>query len=247
MPSVFIPANPFPLVPALPGVPQLARPIGALAASLPTIIRSLFAPAMPGVLFHAVKSAPIWGVFDADGNQVIAPDSIMDFGFRAEWRLSSYPVQQGQFSSFNKVTVPYETTVRMVKGSTLTDRTDFENDCESVGASTDLYTIVTPEKSYVGVNAMRLEILRREVQGAFFVEAEMFFQQIAQVVPQYSTPVTAAANTANAKNPAAVPSQNLGLVQPLQVPSTVQTLTNDYLNGTGPDFRSQFFPSAIGN
>lgn len=246
MPSIFIPTATFPSVPQLPGVPQLARPIGALAASLPTIIRKFFAPAMPGVLFHAIKAAPVWGVFDAKGNQVISPDSIMDFGFRGEWRVSNYPVQAGQFSSFNKVSVPYETFVRMVKGSTLADRTQFESDCRTVAASMDMFTVITPERSYVGVNGVRLEILRREAKGAFFIDAEMFFQEIKTVTPQYSTTTTAAANTANAQNPAAVPPQNLGLVQPLVVPSAAQTLVKNYLNGTQPSFQSKFFPNPLG-
>lgn len=235
MPSVFIPTPTFPSVPALPGVPQLARPLGALAAAVPTIIRTLFpGPAAPGVLFHAVKTAPVWGVFDAIGSQVISPDSIMDFNYRAEYRVSDYPVQAGQFANYNKVAVPYEIPIRMVKGSDLPARTQFESNCKFVAASIDLYTIITPESTYVGVNPTRLELIRRETSGAFFIEAEMYFRQIQEVTPQYSSTVSAAANTTNAQNPAAQPVTGLGLVQPLQVPSAVSQIVTDITTGALP-------------
>lgn len=258
MPSPLIQVPQFPNVPFLPGVPQLARPAAAVAALVPAIIQKLIAPAMPAVLWHATQAAPIWGVFKSDGStQAISPDSIMDFGYRSEFNISSFPVQAGQFANYNKVLVPYETTVRMVKGSTraaadnasqgssLAARRQFELDCETVAASLDLYTIITPEKSYVGVNAMRLEISRRETAGSFYIEAEMFFKQIQEVVPQYSSTLTAAANTANAQNPAAVPVQGFGLVQPQPVPSAVTTILTDLANG-GPHFQSTYFPNPLG-
>lgn len=246
MPSIFVSTPQFPTVPMLPGVPQLARPIGALAASLPTLIRTLFAPAMPGVLFHATKSAPVWGIFDSTGAQVIKPDSIMDFSYRAEHRVSDFPIQQGQFASYNKVKVPYEAGVRMVKGSSLADRTQFENDCETVNDSLALYTIITPEKTYVGVNSIRLEFLRKEVRGAFFVEAEMYLRQIQQVTPQYSSTTAAAASTANAFNPAAVPQQNLGLVQPAAIDAATKKIVTGFLSGDAVPGNSQFFPNPLG-
>lgn len=242
MGSVFIPTPTFPSVPQLPGVPQLARPIGALAASIPSIIQALLPKTTVGVLWHATKAAPVWGIFDSTGAQVISPDSIMDFGKRAEWRVPDYPIQQGQFASYNKVTVPYEIHVRMVKGSTLEERSQFENDCEFVAESLDLYTIITPERTYVGVNPIRLEFMRKERQGAFFIDCEMIFRAINQITPQYSSTTSAAASTANATNPAAVPSQNSGLVQPQ--PST--PLVDQILNGENSLFRSSYLPNPLG-
>jgi hypothetical protein len=235
MPSVFIPTPQFPSVPNLAGVPQLVRPLGSIAAALPSIIGSLFKTGNPiTTLTFAAKTAPVWGVFDVEGNQVLAPDSIIDFNYRSEFRVSDYPVQAGQFANYNKVTVPYEIPIRMVVGSTLDDRTQFVTDCEFVVASLDLYTVITPERTYVGVNPTRLEISRRETSGAFFIDAEMYFRQIQQVTPQYSSTVTAAANTANAQNPGAQPVTSLGLVQPQPVPSGLASVITDITTGQLP-------------
>lgn len=234
MPSPFINVPQFPSVPNLPGVPQLARPLGSLVAALPSIIASLKAPAVPISLTFAAKAAPVWGVFDSDGNQVLAPESIMTFNYRASYRVSDYPVQAGQFANYNKVTVPYEIPIRMVMGLTLDDRTQFESDCKFVAASLNLYTVITPESSYVGVNATRLEISRRETSGAFFLDVEMFFRQIQEVTPQYSSTTSAAANTANAQDPGSRPVTSLGLVSPLPVPSGLSQVITDITTGRLP-------------
>lgn len=232
MPSVFIVTPPFPAVPALPGVPQLVRP--SIAPPLPTNIATLTATNLPQTLTVAAKSAPVWGVFDSAGNLAIAPESIMSFNYRAEYRVPDYPVQAGQFANFNKVTVPFEIPIRMVMGLTLDDRTQFENDCKLVAASLDLFTVVTPENSYVGVNGTRVEFSRRETHGAFYIEAEMYFKQIQQVTPQYSSTVTAAANTSNAQNPGAQPVTSIGLIQPQPVPSGLSQIITDITTGSLP-------------
>lgn len=190
---------------------------------------------MPQAISFAAKSAPVWGVFDGTGQQVLSPDSIMDFNYRSEFRVSDYPVQAGQFANYNKVTVPYEIPIRMVKGSSLDERTAFVTNCEFVVASLDLYTVITPERTYVGVNPTRLEISRRETAGAFFIEAEMFFRQIQQVTPQYSSTVSAAANTSNAQLPSAQPVTSLGLVQPLPIPSATSQIITDITTGKLPE------------
>lgn len=219
MPSTFITVPQFPNVPKLPGVPNLQRPIAALAATLPAIIKSLQVQAPPGFLVQASKSAPVWGVFDFSGALAIDPQSMAAFGMRSEWRISDYAVQDGNFASYDKVTVPREIMVRMTMGKTLQDRIAFELACETVAASLDTYTIITPEKSYQNMNCLRHSVERVETKGAYFIEAEMFFRQINPVDAQYSTAMAAAANTANAAPASAIPAQSLGIVQPT-IPST---------------------------
>lgn len=233
MPSTFIPTPPFPNVPSLAGVPALQRPIGAATALLPLLIRSLQVQAMPQVLFHAVKAAPVWGVFDALGGQILAPDSIMAFGLKNEYRTSDYPVQDGQFASYNKVTVPSEISLRMVKGSSLQDRVQFEDACETVAASLDVYSIITPEKTYTNMNPLSYTVNRVEKRGAFFIDCDMRFRQINSVESQYSTPQAQAANTSNASTPSAIPPASIGVVQPLSANANLQSIVNSVLAPPG--------------
>lgn len=219
-----IPKNPFPDVPLLPGVPLLAR--ASLTATLDVdaaiLIASQFAVQTPlVVLQQAARAKPVWGVFDSTGKQVIFPDNVMSFDYRAEWSVSNFPVQNGQFASYNKVLHPFDTSIVLTKGGTENDRTAFILACENVAASLNLYTVQTPEKSYLNCNVTRMEISRKEARGAFFVSVELFFTQIVQVDAQYSSDGSQGTSTANASVPSAVPAVNQGTLQGL--PPTPQT------------------------
>lgn len=217
MPSVFIPKPPFPNVPFLLGTPQLVR---ALLFQPATQV-VLGAQAQHG-LWASAQVAPSWGVFDDNGNKVINPDNIYAFDNRAEWRESDYPVQRGAFGTFNKVIVPPESSLRMTKGGTLSQRTAFLKSIDAIAGDTNTYSILTPEKTYFSQNIIRAELLRRSSEGAYFIEVDIFFRSVVEQNVQYST---TAANTANAANPPALPSVNQGNVQTKPtVPNSVQAV-----------------------
>jgi hypothetical protein len=204
----------FPNVANLPGVPQLARSLLVQAVTPPV----LGFAANPDVLWHATQSAPIWGVFDDNGNLVVEPDSIMDFGWRKENRIGNFPIQQGQFGTYNRVGLPFESSVTLTKGGDLASRSAFlqQIDVLVTQQNINLYTIRTPEKSYVDVSVTRAELSRRGKDNAFFFDVELYFIEINQVAAQYSTAVTP---TSNAQPASAVPPVNQGLNNP-QVPTT---------------------------
>ncbi len=197
----------FPVVPKLPGVPQLARAATFVDLILPALGKS--APA--GVLWKASQSQPTWGILDINGVPVLVPDSFLAFDNRNEWKVSDFPVQQGSFASYNKVQIPFEITLRMTKGGSLSDREQFLNVLDDIAGDTNLYNILTPERTYLNVNITRTEVTRRGPQGAYFLaEVDIYFRQIRQVSAQYSA---GSVPTANAQNPPAVPAVNQGLVQ----------------------------------
>lgn len=219
-----IPKNPFPDVPLLPGVPLLARAALTVIVDVNAVIQiaAKFAVQTPLiVLQQAARAKPVWGVFDSNGNKVINPDNVMAFDYRAEWSVSNFPVQNGQFASYNKVLHPFDTSVVLTKGGTENDRTAFILACEHVAASLNLFTIMTPEKQYLNCNVTRMEMSRKETKGAFFVSVELFFTQIVQVDAQYSSDGAQGTSTANASVPSAVPSVNQGTIQAL--PPSPQT------------------------
>jgi len=205
---------PFPNVPALPGVPQLARSLLFPASGPPTA----GAAGQAEALWQSTQAAPVWGVFDDSNTQVVNPDSFMDFGWRQEIHVSKFPIQAGQFANYNRVFVPFETSVVLVKGGTLAERTTFLQEIDAIAApnNINLYTIRTPEKSYQDISVTRAELSRRGKDGAYWFDVELFFVQIAQVSAQYSS--TSAA-TPNASVPSARPTTNQGQTQP-QVPTT---------------------------
>jgi hypothetical protein len=205
---IFVQANLFPNVPNLAGVPQLARAAAGFAY-LPAPTLGTQAPLQ--ALFHATLAAPVWGVYDSEGNQAIEHDSMRSFDYRAEWAVADFPVQDGGYASYDKVTRAFDASVTLVKGGSASDRTNFLNQCETVAGALQFYQIFTPEKHYLNVSCTRMELSRRETNRAFFVEVELFFREIREVTAQYSSTATA---TQNASAPQALPPANTGPVQP---------------------------------
>jgi hypothetical protein len=238
-----IPKPAFPNVPALPGVPQVPRS-NLFPAAPPPALNAVIAL---GRLALSLTSKPTWGVYKvtqppaapgADGLEtvvvsatppppVIIPDSYSRFQYKQEWSVSSAPVQEGGFASYNKVASPYEITLKMVKGGTLSDRKTFLANLETVAASLDLYKVVTPERAYINANITGFRVTRDGAQGAYFLtEVEVSFLEVRPVQAQYTS---TGANTTNAQNPSAQPVANQGTLNSTPPASRLQTTVDSVL------------------
>lgn len=226
-----IPKPPFPNVPKLPGVPQLARsnlfptappPVLGLALALGKLWQSIFAQPQWGIykigVAPAIPTVNAGGIFDPRNKPpdvlVIQPDSFGEFEYRNEWSVSDFPVQQGAFASFDKVSNPFEILVRMYKGGTKEARKKFLDSIEAIAGTLDFYKILTPERTYLNVNVTRFEVARRGARGAYFLsEVDLYFREIRTVTASYSTRSTL---TQNAQDPSAASVVNTGTVLPQQ-------------------------------
>ncbi len=224
----------FPNVPSLPGVPQLLRSVNFPAAPPPQLNAAIAAIN----LVRLFTTKPKWAVYKhekpsvaatpdgldevvviAKRTAVVVPDSFLTFGYRNEYEVSDYPVQEGAFASYNKVANPFESTVRMTKGGSVQDRQNFLKQIEDIIGSLDTYDIVTPERTYLNVNPIRFELNREGAQGAyFFAEADLYFREIREVTATYTTTSLV---TQNAKNFSAKPVTNLGTVYGLTPSASV--------------------------
>lgn len=230
----FIPKSPFPNVPQLPGIPQVNRspafppappPVLGLALALGRLWQALFVTpqwaiyetakaAEPEVNENGVETVTV----SANRQPVVIPDSFLTFGFRKEASVASYPIQRGGFANYDKVQNPFETFVRMSKGGSLQERKRFLDSLDAIVDTTDLYDILTPEKTYISVNVLRYEFVRQGSRGAyFFAELDLYFQEIRQVTPQYTnTSLASPSLITSAQNAEADIVQNIGTVQAQQ-------------------------------
>ena len=215
--SITVSIPQFPNVANLPGVPQLARSL-LIEANAPP---ALGFAANPSVLWQATQSAPVWGIFDENNNLVVNADSVAGFDWRRENRIPNFPIQSGQFGTYNRVGLPSETSVTLTKGGTLAERTAFLQEIDLLidQQNIDLYTIRTPERTYANVSCTRAELSRRGAGNFAYFDVEVYFIEIADVPAQYSTVATP---TNNASVPSAVPPTNQGLNTPQTPTAAVQ-------------------------
>lgn len=207
MPLPTLPIPLYPDVPNLPGVPPLLRnTIGFLPPSLVGQI------ALTGDLLSALGVLPArqWGVFRADGTAAINADSFISIDFSHEYRISNYPQEQGGFESYNKVQTPFEPRITLVKGGNDGDRTQFLNQIALTLGTTDLYSIITPEKTYSSVNVTRYDYQRTRDNGATLITANIWFEEVR---------VTGTAIFTNTISPNGTANVNTGPVQPVALGS----------------------------
>lgn len=211
MPLPIIPKVDFPNVPDLPGVPRLPR-----SPRFPPLVQAVLG-IVEGIIWDMLTDKPVWGIFDEDGAIVIQADSVLDFSYRGDARVSNFPVQDGTFASYNKVVNPYEAMIRLTKGGTEAERAEFLDTLEEIATGTDLYNVVTPERTYLSANVSMTGYRREANNGANLLIVDVMLTEIREVSPQYSkTEVQAAAQ------PSGTPPVNSGKVQP--VPPTTSIL-----------------------
>jgi hypothetical protein len=160
----------------------------------------------------SASQTPQWGLFDDGGAPVVGADSVASFQVLSEARVPDYPLEGGDFASFNKVTAPLEGRVRLLKGGSTADRTDFINAVKAAKDALDLYTLVMPEQTYQNMNVVHYDFDRNASKGVTLLAVDVWVREIRQ---------GASAQFSNTANPNSQDAQNIGAVQP-QTPTTDQ-------------------------
>lgn len=191
----------YPQVPDLPGVPPVLRSASNAAAAF-VAATPLFTDLLGAV---GAPSVQTWGVYDSSNSPAIDADSVVDLTYMKDFEEADYPIEAGSFESYNKVETPFDVRIKLTKGGLDADRAAFLAQIDTVLASLDLYSVVTPEKAYASVNAVRVDYTRAADRGATLITAELRFHQIR---------ADATATFTNTQNPAAQGQVDSGAVQP---------------------------------
>ena len=165
---------------------------------------------------------PKWGVYQ-NGRVVITADNVSAFAYKQETRVSQYPMENGAFASYNKVGAPYDVRIRLTRGGTVFDRQAFLAALEQITASTELYDIVTPERTYTNANVERFDYDRRAENGVGLITADLMITEIRQITDNRKY--------ANSKAPSGAAPVNVG---PVQSQDASQAQTDALRSSGGP-------------
>lgn len=157
------------------------------------------------------------------GTPVLTPDSVLSLEWHGEQRISDYPVEDGDFSSFNKVKVPYDLRiVATCQGlnyvqevlSSVTQSLDqalgqvgiafgqpmsrdaFLKQLDIMLDTVDLYDVVTPDKVYKNVNLVSYSHVKKNDGGATLIVAELAFREARIATAVYGTLASASPSAA---------------------------------------------------
>lgn len=190
---------PFPNVPKVPGVPAVPR-----SAKFPAAARVVLGLTQ-GLLWRLFQVETRWGVFDKNGKALGDPAKFTGFvgaildaagvgstlstggvDYSKETRVSDFPIEKGSFASYNKVEQPANPNVTLCLTGSEKNRRTFLEAIDKATKSTDLYSVVTPEVTYVDYSIERYSYSRRSSKGATLLIVELSLREIRQVSAQYT-------------------------------------------------------------
>jgi len=176
----------FPNVPIAPGVPDVRRSITGIEAIVGTIglVENLD---QLGIIDAII--GPRWGIYDQDGNITIEPDTVVNFAYRGEEKLATHPTEEGNFSTYNKVAMPYDIKMTIAcNGQGQTTRQNLLKRLDDLKSSIDLFEIVTPYASYGNVNMISYDYRQQSNKGVNLLMVEMQFQEVRETARSVSPP-----------------------------------------------------------
>lgn len=169
---------PFPNVPSLPGVPNLPRlPGGGSVLGI--------AGAVGAVLLLRNRQAEItpskWLIQDSTGRALLEPDSVIGFDYRGESKISTFPVENGGFASYNKITSPFDVRIAMTcSGHGPMKRDAFLAKLTELKDALTLLTITTPDAVYKSLNLVQFDYRRTSRSGVSLLSVDAGFTEVRE-------------------------------------------------------------------
>jgi hypothetical protein len=225
----------------------------ALLPGLPVIPG--FVPEQFGLLLQdAVTSLdgadPLWGIYRG-AVPVVVCDTVTTFEFRKDYDISDFPIEQGAFASYNKVELPTTVRIQFTTGGSSEDKAAMIASIDAIIATTELFSVATPEKSWTDMNVVHQDFNRAAAKSLGLLKIDVWLEQVRPVGAALTTTTTGGTSAftptdQNAPGSTVAPSGANpvagGTVQPL----TPQILQEHAAEFQVPDFIPDPDPNATG-
>ncbi len=139
----------------------------------------------PDVLTTDIISFPVisfgsqWGLF-LDGAQITTWDAVISFDYKQDWTIATYPIEEGGFVNYDKVSNPFEARFTFAKGGSNADREAFLSAWSLAASSLSLYSISTPDQVYIDVNISHWDYNRTATQGNGLLSIDVWTMEIRE-------------------------------------------------------------------
>lgn len=127
-----------------------------------------------------------WSLYNEDGTQAVPFDTFFSVEVSNEAKVTQYPTEPNQFASYNKVQSPGAVSVTVGLTGGAIDRASVLLALEELVQSTDLLSIVTPEKTYTDYNLESYDYTRVAEEGVDRLKVNLRLVEVQQVESEYS-------------------------------------------------------------
>lgn len=166
---------------------------------------------------------PTWGIFDEGGGPILTNEetgtSVASFTYKQDWMVADYPVEGGNFESYDKVPIPFDVRLRFVVSGSSSDISDFlgtlDNIADPAQAGLNQYFVYMPEQQFGPCNISHYDFTRTVENGIGVLIADVWLVQIREAT-------SAGTGQDNTQQPSGADSVSGGNVNP-QSPSAAQS------------------------
>lgn len=135
----------------------------------------------------ADNGSQAWTILDETGKQAFSFDVFEKSTYKGESKIVQSPVEEGSFASYNMTLTPQEVGCTLIKRGRSDDLSAFINALQAFVESTDLLTVVTPEREYQNMKLTKATFDRSIDNGTDCIVADLSFQEVREIKSEYTT------------------------------------------------------------
>ena len=182
-----------------------------------SIFNSIIPSGLASVIGGLV-SGQRWGLY-RNGLPVVVAEQVAAFGYKQDWPISTYPVEDGGFASYDKVAMPYDVRIQFVSGGDSLTRQALLASLNAIKRDLNLYDAVTPDAVYLSCNVQHVDYDQVSDRGVGLIRVNVYLIEIRVTAgAQYNQ----ASPLSNARSPSSVDPVNGGTAQTLTPNQRVQ-------------------------
>ncbi len=127
-----------------------------------------------------------WGIFNQRGIPLLLADNVASVRYENKSSVVNSPIENGSFTSYNKVNEPFKASVMMTKATGgVVQRGAFLALLSTFANSTDLFMIITPEAVYPNCSITGYDYVREAGNGARMIKVNIHFQEVRLAKVEY--------------------------------------------------------------
>lgn len=138
---------------------------------------------MPGVLPPGRPGN--WTLYNADGEAAVPFDTFIACTVKSENKVAQNPTEKGSFADYNKVASPISVGLILARSGPSDELAQTLNALDRLVESTELLSVVTPEKTFLDFNLASYDYDRKAENGVDRLLVSLVLEEIRQVEPEY--------------------------------------------------------------
>lgn len=127
-----------------------------------------------------------WVLMDEGGSIAVAFTSFINMDLKTENKVIQAPTEEGSFVAYNKIQTPIEIGLQVAISGSVSDLESAVSDLLTMSSSTQLLSLITPEREYQSLNLTKLAWRRVAEDGTNVIYIDCGLSEVRQVTSEYT-------------------------------------------------------------